>query len=91
MAGAGQEGTGKDDGGLAQIRPHPRCDVGSVAVRFTPKSHHLLRRREMTLRAMSCRKQVQQKRWLFDHLVGALQERFRHRQTKSLGGLEVDY
>jgi hypothetical protein len=28
---------------------------------------------------------------LFDHLVGAQQDRLRHRQTERLGGLEVDH
>jgi hypothetical protein len=30
------EGMGKDDGGLSPIHPHPRYDVVSVDVRFTP-------------------------------------------------------
>jgi hypothetical protein len=33
---------------------------------------------------------LQQKAWLFDHLVGTMQERLGDRQPERLGGLEID-
>jgi hypothetical protein len=59
-------------------------------VRFYPESDRLLRRREMTLCAISDQSAVQQNGSLIDHLVGAAKERERDGDAERLGGFQID-
>jgi hypothetical protein len=55
-----------------------------------PESDRKLRHAGRSLYAKSDRSALRQKSALFDHLVGAGQERFGDDQPKRLGGLEID-
>jgi len=61
-----------------------------VNVRCCSNSAIIVRRSEVTLRAKTRLMQCSKKS-LFDHLVGAQQERFGDRQPERLGGIEVDH
>jgi hypothetical protein len=76
-----------------------QCSYGSLAaaaaeicgVRFTPQRCRGRRRPAWQLRAKSGPKQVQQSSVLFEHLVGAGEQRYWDRETESFCGLQVDY
>jgi hypothetical protein len=65
--------------------------VLKVGVRLTPKSCRGCGRPVRQLRAKSRQSVLQQERTLFDHLVCALQERFRDVQAECLRGPEIDH
>jgi len=58
-------------------------------VRFTPESDRLLRRREVTLCAISDQSAAQQKEVLFDHLSGSEEPR-RNGESKRFCSLQID-
>ena len=60
-------------------------------VRFTPNSGHPSAQSKCPLWAKSRQSVLQQERTLFDHLVRALQERFRDVQAEGLRGPEIDH
>ena len=65
-------------------------DPPSADVRFTSKSGHRLTEFGCPLCATFGREQPQQNRSLFDHLVGAGEQRRRHIDTHRLPGFDVD-
>src|SRR6516164_9292804 len=71
-------------GSKADISPCPRD------VRFTPKSGHWFSVSECPLCAKSRHSALRQKPPLFDHLVGAGEQRWRHFEVERLGGSQVD-
>jgi hypothetical protein len=65
------------------------CECVSVNVRFAPMATELLRRTQLTLRAITGCEQSQQT-LLFDHLVGEGDQLIRHMEAKHFGDLAVD-
>jgi hypothetical protein len=69
-------------------RPNRR--QGFADVRYAFNATESVRRNEPTRCAITGREQPQQIATLFDHLVGAGQQRGWNGETKRRGGLEVD-
>ena len=61
-----------------------------IDVRFTPKSGHWLSASGRLLCAKSRHFALRGRQALFDHLVGASEERWWHGETERSGGLQID-
>ena len=69
-----------------------RVNRDGHAVGFTsPHPPRIADMAELTLRAITGCKQSQQKAPLFDHLVGAGEERRRHVETECSSGFKINY
>ena len=75
------------------VRIGSKADAASktLGVRFTPNNGHGSQPTACLLWAKSRQSVLQQERTLFDHLVRALQERFRDVQAECLRCPEIDH
>jgi hypothetical protein len=63
--------------------------MSALGLRF-PDSGGIADIPDRPLRAKSCREQMQQTNSLFDHLVGAGEQRVRYCKAERLGGLQIN-
>jgi hypothetical protein len=77
----------------ANVRFGPLADIvaHSIDVRFAPESGHPFNRRQRPLCAISVTSHRSKTASLFDHFVGALEQKCRDGEADCLGGLEVEH